>query len=136
MNPILESLFKHRSIRKYKNQPLEDEKLKYIIKAAQSAPNWCNGQQVSTIVIKDKARKKVFRKLCYNQKFISECSVFLIFCVDFYRTSLAFEKVGKTKEEFTQYITDIEPLIIWFSRCRYSYLKCCCSCRILRFRNS
>ena len=37
MNPVLESLFKHRSIRKYKNQPLEDEKLQYIIKAAQAA---------------------------------------------------------------------------------------------------
>ena len=37
MNPVLESLFKHRSIRKYKNQPLEDEKLRLIVKAAQSA---------------------------------------------------------------------------------------------------
>ena len=44
MNPILESLFKHKSIRKYKNQPLEDEKLQLIIKAAQAAPTWCNGQ--------------------------------------------------------------------------------------------
>ena len=35
MNPVLESLFKHKSIRKYKNQPLEDEKLQLIVKAAQ-----------------------------------------------------------------------------------------------------
>ena len=46
MNPVLESLFKHKSIRKYKEQPLEDEKLQLIIKAAQAAPTWCNGQQV------------------------------------------------------------------------------------------
>ena len=32
MNPVLESLFKHQSIRKYKEQPLEDEKLQLIIK--------------------------------------------------------------------------------------------------------
>ena len=112
MNPILESLYKHKSIRKYKNVPLEEEKLQYIIKAAQAAPTWCNGQHVSIIVIKDKARKELLQKLCFDQKYISECSVFLIFCADFYRTSLAFEKAGKTKEEFTQYMTNIEPLII------------------------
>ena len=44
MNPVLELLFKHKSIRKYKNQPLEDEKLQLIVKAAQAAPTWCNGQ--------------------------------------------------------------------------------------------
>ena len=31
MNPVLETLFKHKSIIKYKDQPLEDEKLHYII---------------------------------------------------------------------------------------------------------
>ena len=61
MNPVLESLFKHKSIRKYKDQPLEDEKLQLIIKAAQAAPNWCNGQQVSIIVIKDKELRKKLR---------------------------------------------------------------------------
>ena len=55
MNPVLESLFKHKSIRKYKNQPLDDEKLQLIIKAAQAAPSWCNGEQVSIIVIKDQS---------------------------------------------------------------------------------
>ena len=81
MNPVLESLFKHKSIRKYKEQPLEDEKLQLIIKAAQAAPTWCNGQQVSIIAIKDKARKQLFQKLCWDQKYISTCSVFLIFFV-------------------------------------------------------
>jgi FMN reductase [NAD(P)H] len=38
MNPVLECLFNHKSIRKYKDQPLEDEKLKLIIEAAQRAP--------------------------------------------------------------------------------------------------
>ena len=68
MNPVLESLFKHKSIRKYKNQPLENEKLELIIKAAQAAPTWCNGQQVSIVAIKDQARKEVFEKLCWGQK--------------------------------------------------------------------
>ena len=65
MNPVLESLFKHRSIRKYKNQPLEKEKLELIIKAAQAAPTWFNGEQVSIIAIKD---QRSFRKIMLGTK--------------------------------------------------------------------
>ena len=111
MNPVLESLFKHKSIRKYKNQPLENEKLEFIIKAAQAAPTWCNGQQVSIVAIKDQARKEVFEKLCWGQKYISQCSVFLIFCADFYKVSLAFEKEGKSKEILEKYMTHIDTFL-------------------------
>ena len=97
MNPVLECLFNHKSIRKYKNQPLEDEKLQLIVKAAQSAPSWCNGEQVSIIAVKDQAIKDKLKGLCFNQQYISTCSVFLVFCSDFYRVSIAFEKAGKTK---------------------------------------
>ena len=112
MNPVLESLFKHKSIRKYKNQPLEDEKLQLIIKAAQAAPTWCNGQQVSIIVVKDQALRDKIKECCWGQEYISTCSVFLVFCADFYRVSIGFEKAGKTKEDFEKYVTNIDTLII------------------------
>ena len=112
MNPVLESLFKHKSIRKYKNQPLEDEKLQLIIKAAQAAPTWCNGQQVSIIVVKDQAIRDKIKDCCWGQQYISTCSVFLVFCADFYRVSIGFEKAGKTKEEFEKYVSNIDTLII------------------------
>ena len=112
MNPVLESLFKHKSIRKYKNQPLEDEKLQLIIKAAQAAPTWCNCQQVSIIVVKDKALRDKIKECCWGQEYISTCSVFLVFCADFYRVSIGFEKAGKTKEDFEKYVTNIDTLII------------------------
>ena len=112
MNPVLESLYKHKSIRKYKNQPLEDEKLELILKAAQAAPTWCNGQQVSIIIVKDQARKDKLKDLCWGQTYIGTCSVFLIFCADFYRCSLAFEKAGKSKEDFEKYVKNIDTVFI------------------------
>ena len=112
MNPVLECLFNHKSIRKYKNQPLEDEKLQLIVKAAQSAPTWCNGEQVSIIAVKEQALKDKLKGFCFNQEYISTCSVFLVFCADFYRVSIAFEKAGKTKEDFEKYMTHIDTLII------------------------
>ena len=112
MNPVLETLFKHRSIRKYKNQPLEDEKLQYIIKAAQAAPSWCNGEQVSIIVVKDQTLKDKIRDYCWGQTYISTCSIFMVFCADFYRVCLAFQKAGKTQADFDKYMSNIDTLII------------------------
>ena len=112
MNPVLESLFKHRSIRKYKNQPLEDEKLQLIIKAAQAAPSWCNGEQVSIVVVKDQSMKDKIKDICWGQTHVGTCAAFLVFCADFYRVSLAFEKAGKTKEDFEKYMSHIDTLIL------------------------
>ncbi|KAG4081391.1 oxygen-insensitive NADPH nitroreductase [Neocallimastix lanati (nom. inval.)] len=109
MNPVLESLFKHKSIRKYKDQPLEQEKLDLIIKAAQAAPNWCNAQHVSIIAVKDQAIKDKLSVWCNNQPYIASCPVFLVFCADFYRTSIIFEKNGDTKntEELVQQLDNL-----------------------------
>ena len=112
MNPVLESLFKHRSIRKYKNQPLEDEKLKLIVKAAQAAPTWCNGEQFSIVVDKDQTLKDKIKEICWGQPHVGGCAAFLVFCADFYRLSLAFEKAGKKKEEFEKYMSNIDTLIL------------------------
>ena len=112
MNPVLESLFKHKSIRKYQNKPLEDEKLGLIVKAAQAAPTWCNGEQVSIIVVKDQATKDKIKELCWGQTHVGSCAAFLVFCADYYRLSLAFEKAGKKKEEFEKYMSNIDTLLI------------------------
>ena len=112
MNPVLECLFKHKSIRRYKNQPVEDEKIQLIIKAAQAAPTWCNGEQVSIVVVKDQKIKDKLKDYCGGQTYVSTCGVFLVFCADFYRVSIAFEKAGKTKEDFEKYMTNIDTLII------------------------
>ena len=111
MNPVLESLFKHKSIRKYQNKPLEDEKLGLIVKAAQAAPTWCNGEQVSIIVVKDQATKDKIKELCWGQTHVGSCAAFLVFCADYYRLSLAFEKAGKKKEDFEKYMSNIDTLL-------------------------
>ena len=71
MNPVLDLIYKHKSIRKYKNQPIEDEKLHAIIKAAQSAQNWCNGQHVSIIaIVFSNTVFKISSSLLFNSKLI------------------------------------------------------------------
>jgi FMN reductase [NAD(P)H] len=117
MNPVLESLFKHQSIRKYKDQPLEDEKLQLIIKAFQAAPNWCNAQHVSVIVVKDPARKQKLAELSLNQPYIASCSAFLVFCADYYRTAYAFEKNGVSSEQIDNFIEQLDNLFLCGHEC-------------------
>ena len=44
MNPVIETLLGHRSIRRFTDEPVSDDNLTLIIKAAQAAPNWVNLQ--------------------------------------------------------------------------------------------
>ncbi|HSH25367.1 MAG TPA: nitroreductase family protein, partial [Massilibacterium sp.] len=58
MNETIQTLTNHRSIRKYKDQPLTEEQLAVILESIRRAPTSINGQQVSVIVVQNKERKK------------------------------------------------------------------------------
>lgn len=58
MNPVLETLLGHRSIRRFTDEPISDDKLALIVKAAQSAPNWVNLQHVSIISVENPEYRK------------------------------------------------------------------------------
>ena len=107
MNPVIDCLLKHRSFRKYKDTPVEQEKLDLIIKAAQAAPNWCNAQHVSIISVKNKETKAKLAKWSLNQSYIETCPLFLVFCADFYRTNLVFEKNGRDMKPFVEHLDSV-----------------------------
>jgi FMN reductase [NAD(P)H] len=94
MNETIKLIQDHRSIRSYLDKDISEEVLDQILKSAQAMPNSINGQQTSIIVVRDKEKKKKLAHLAGDQKWIDDCSVFLIFVMDFYKTSLAGEKTG------------------------------------------
>ena len=54
---------KRRSIRKYKSDPVTEEKLKYVLEAARIAPSWQNRQCWKYIIVTDEAlRKKIIER--------------------------------------------------------------------------
>lgn len=93
MNTI-EKIQDHRSIRKFLDKDIPDEIVNEIVKSSQRMPNSINGQQTSVIVVRDKAKKEKLAELVGNQEYVAKASVFLVFVMDFYRTSLAGEKTG------------------------------------------
>lgn len=109
MNDVIQSLMAHRSVRAYQDKPVDDADLEAILRAAQAAPNWINGQQVSVIVVRDPARKAKLAEWCNRQKHIEQAPVFLVFCLDFHRLRLAGEREQLPPGALEE---DLDPLLV------------------------
>jgi FMN reductase [NAD(P)H] len=94
MNDVIHTLTEHRSIRKYKEDPLTEQQIMTIIKAAQSAPTWGNGQQVSVIGVQDPDKKRKLTELTGGQSWIAEAPLFLLFTIDYYRARQVLQDKG------------------------------------------
>lgn len=82
---MIKEIFEHRTIRKYKSDNIENEKLKNILKAASRASNTGNMQVYSIVVTKSKEIKEQLLACHFNQKMVVEAPVVLTFCADFNR---------------------------------------------------
>ena len=85
MNDTINLLMNHKSIRKYKNDPVTEEQLETIIAAGQMASSSSNVQAYSVIAVTDSELKAKVAGLAGNQAYINECPVFLVWCADMYR---------------------------------------------------
>lgn len=109
MNEVIRQMGKHSSVREFDiSKDVSEQQVQVIIKSAMAAPNWINGQQVSVIAVRNPDRKTLMAKLAGDQKWVEEASVFLVFCMDFYRSKIAAEKNNKK----FRIVDDVEALII------------------------
>jgi nitroreductase len=53
-----------RSIRRYLDEPVEEEKLQHVLAAARLTPTWANKQCWRLIVVRDLARREQLGRLC------------------------------------------------------------------------
>ncbi|HUT80269.1 MAG TPA: nitroreductase family protein [Candidatus Bathyarchaeia archaeon] len=74
----LELLKTRRSIRKYKQQPVEEDKLLKCLEAARWAPSASNKQPWEFIVVKDEKMRKKFAEIHPYAKFVAESPVVFI----------------------------------------------------------
>ncbi|MGZ7444152.1 nitroreductase family protein [Paenibacillus sp. TH7-28] len=94
-NPVIDQLVRHKSVRSFEqNRALKEGAVEMMLASAQSAPTSSNFQSWSVIVIEDQERKTQLMKLCDNQAFIGEASVFFVFCADASRHKYVTERQG------------------------------------------
>lgn len=97
----------HRSIRKFTDRQIDDNILYEILDAARHASSHHNVQAYSLIIVHDKKNKEILSKAAADQKWIVECPVFIVVCMDFYKINEACKLYGKVAE-----IDEIESIMI------------------------
>ncbi|AOZ92505.1 oxygen-insensitive NADPH nitroreductase [Paenibacillus crassostreae] len=85
MNDVISLLMKHRSIRRFTDQPVTEQQLNLIVASAQMASTSSNVQAYSVIAVTEPELKKELASLSGNQAYIEQCPVFLVWCADLYR---------------------------------------------------
>jgi len=109
MNQIIEQLMKHRSIRKFKAEPVPEQMLESIISAGQMASTSSNVQAYSIISISDVDKRAKLMELAGNQAYVTESPVFLVWCADLYRLS---EAAALHSEKMNHYTDSVENLLV------------------------
>ncbi|MDP4089634.1 MAG: oxygen-insensitive NADPH nitroreductase [Bacillota bacterium] len=99
MNETIKLLTSHRSIRKYREKAIEEEKVSLIIEAAQSASTSSFIQAYTILRIEDREKRNKIAELAGNQIYIQECPLFLVFCADLNRHKMACEMHGTEMAE-------------------------------------
>jgi len=77
---VMEAIKLRRSIRSYKDKPIEDVKLKAVLEAARLSPSASNRQERKFIVITDKAMRDKLIDVANGQRFVGQAPVVIVAC--------------------------------------------------------
>ena len=93
---LSEAIKTRRSVRTYRDKPVEDEKLHEVLDAIRMAPSWANMQCWRMIVVKDRSTREKISDLSYvesyfapkgyksnpSKKALCEAPVVIVLCAD------------------------------------------------------
>jgi len=94
MNPTIELLKSHRSIRKFTDQPVSSDLLNTLMEAGQAAATSNHVQAYSVIHVKNPENRQKIAELAGGQNYVASSGAFLVFCADMKRPTDAAEAAG------------------------------------------
>ena len=77
---VFDAIKNRRSVRKYKDVPVPDEKLARVLEAARIAPSAGNRQEWKFIVVRDKATRERLVDACRGQAFVGQAGSVIVAC--------------------------------------------------------
>lgn len=83
--PMIELIYQHGSVRRYKSDPVAEGLIEEIVAAGQRASTSSNLQTYSVIVTTDNNKISQIQEIAGGQKHITQAPVFLLWCADFSR---------------------------------------------------
>lgn len=81
--PVLQTAYAHRSIRKFTEQPISPEMLNALLEAGRAASSSSFMQTVHIIRVTDLQIRRELRSICSDQPYVEHCAEFLVFCADY-----------------------------------------------------
>jgi nitroreductase len=85
MNEVLDAIRNRRTIRRFKSDPVDDQRLRMILEAGRWAPSFSNLQPWKFIVVKEQGLKSALDSAARESAFhlgINEAPVVILVCVD------------------------------------------------------
>jgi FMN reductase (NADPH) len=98
INPTIELIHKHGSVRRYKTDPVPHEMVKTIVQAGQRAATSSNLQMFSVVALTDPDKRLQMQTYCGGQKHISQAPIFLTWVADLSRLERICQARGYTQE--------------------------------------
>lgn len=89
MNPTIDLLMSHRSIRAFASDPVPDAHLRHAVEAGQAASTSSGVQAYSVINVTDPEARAALVPLTGGQQKVADCGAFLVICGDLRRHRLA-----------------------------------------------
>lgn len=93
---LLEVFWRHRSVRDFSPDPIPEEHVELILRAAQRASTDATAQMYTFIRITDPQLRDRMATLAGNQQHIRECAEYFIVCLDVYRLRRLVEHRGSS----------------------------------------
>ena len=95
MNPVIEALRAHRSIRRYTDETVPDDDLREAVRAGQAASTSSAVQSYCAIRVRDPESRRALIELTGGQAKVAEAGAFLVVCGDTRRHRLVSARAGE-----------------------------------------
>ncbi len=96
MNPVIDQLLAHRSIRRFRDEPVSDELFEQIIHAAQCAASSSFFQACTVIRVRNADTRAALAQVAGGQAYVENAPIFCVFCADLQRAELCCSMHDKT----------------------------------------
>jgi len=91
---VIDLLQSHRSIRKFTDEPIDDDMVEQIVSAGLASATSSNLQGATVIRIRNPQTRAAIAELAGGQTYVEDAAVFMVWCADLHRSSVACEMAG------------------------------------------
>ena len=93
-NQVFSQIYRHASVRRYRQDPVAPETVEAIVAAGQRSSTSSNLQMLSVVAVTGPDRRARLAELCGQQAHIAQAPVFLAWCADLARLERASKRRG------------------------------------------